>query len=94
VIHKIENEDECLDIEKREGPDGLRLPLPLEVALLAIGRIAMTFRDVRRDARRRWKLGTIRLVEIKLPKRVSGIVHILMGMKGHKLGLVDSRSNS
>jgi hypothetical protein len=50
VFQKTENEDECSDIEKREGSVGLMFQSPLEVDVPAIERIERRTDDLRRDA--------------------------------------------
>jgi hypothetical protein len=58
VIQKIENEDECPDIEKKERSVGPKFQSPLEV--LAIERIERSTADGRTDARGGWKPMMIR----------------------------------
>jgi hypothetical protein len=65
VIQNIENEDECTDIEKKEGSLGPKSHSPLEVEVLAIERTERRTDDLRRDTRGRWKPLAIRSGDIK-----------------------------
>jgi hypothetical protein len=60
------NEDECFDIEKREGCACPRFQSPLELAVLALEKAR---EDLGREARSVWKPLTIRLEEMEGPHR-------------------------
>jgi hypothetical protein len=61
----MEKEDECSDIEKREGSVGPRFQPPLEVEVLAIERIERRMDGLRRDARAGLRPLTIRSRDIE-----------------------------
>jgi hypothetical protein len=51
VIQKTESEDECFDIEKREGSEGPKFQSHIEVEVLAMKRMEETAEDLHREAR-------------------------------------------
>jgi hypothetical protein len=52
VSQKIDKEDECRDIEKREASVNPKFQSPVEWVVLAMGRIERRTNDLRRDVRR------------------------------------------
>jgi hypothetical protein len=65
----MKNENECFDLEKREGCECPKCQSPTEVKAVAIERMERTEQDLGKEARGVWKVVTIRLEDIEGPHR-------------------------